>query len=220
MKVQLEKTFDLPFGADAAWGLLQDIEGVAGCMPGAKITERIAEQRYKGTVAVRFGPANMSFRGEVEVGTVDPATRTLRLVGKGTDTTGSSGASLDLTARVDAVDAASCRLVGNSEVSMSGKAATFGGRMMSSVADQILKQFVANFITQVQARQAAAAPAAAAPAATGAGLDAGAAPGAPPAASAAAPAAAPLNGLALLWAILTDWLRSLLGRGGGAGARR
>ena len=44
-------------------------------------------------------------------------------------------------------------------------------------------------------------------------------PGAPPAAS-AAPAAALLNGLALLWAILTDWLRSLLGRGGGAGARR
>ena len=206
MKVQLEKTYDIPVAAEAAWALLQDIEGVAGCMPGAKITERIDERHYKGTVAVRFGPANMSFRGEVEVGALDAATRTLRLVGKGTDTTGGSGAAMDLTARIDAVDdAAACRLVGSSEVSMSGKAATFGGRMATSVADQVLKQFVANFIAQLQARQAAAAPAS---------TDAAAAePGSPAAApiAAAAPAAAPLNGLALLWAIVTDWLRSLFG---------
>ena len=61
---------------------------------------------------------------------------------------------MDLTARVEAVDAASCNLVGTSEVSMSGKAAAFGGRMMDSVADQVLKQFAANFAAQVQAMQA------------------------------------------------------------------
>ena len=82
--------------------VLQDIEGVAGCMPGAKITERVDEQHYKGTVAVKFGPASMSFRGEVEVRPIDAPTRTLHLFGKGTDTTGSSGASMDLTARVEA----------------------------------------------------------------------------------------------------------------------
>ncbi len=42
-------------------------------------------------------------------------------------------------------------LVGKSEVAMSGKAAAFGGRMMNSVADQILKQFADNFATQVAA---------------------------------------------------------------------
>ena len=139
-----------------AWALLQDIEQVAGCMPGARITERVDEKHYKGTVAVKFGPANMSFRGEVEVHQVDAATKTLRLVGKGTDTTGSSGASMDLTARIDAVDAANCTLVGHSEVSMSGKAATFGGRMAGAVADQVLKQFAGNFASQVQALQSQA----------------------------------------------------------------
>ena len=39
---------------------------------------------------------------------------------------------------------------------MSGKAAAFGGRMMSSVADQVLKQFADNFAAQVQALQAQA----------------------------------------------------------------
>ena len=153
MKVALEKTFAVPGSADAAWALLQDIEGVAGCMPGAKITERVNDRLYKGTVAVKFGPASMSFRGDVEVGRSKPASKTLHLVGKGTDSTGSSGASMDLTARVEAIDATSCNLIGASEVSMSGKAAAFGGRMIDSVADQLLKQFAANFAAQVQAMQ-------------------------------------------------------------------
>ena len=103
---------------------------------------------------MKFGPASMSFRGEVEVVVARrQRARPCTSFGKGTDSTGSSGASMDLTARVEAVDAASCNLVGASEVSMSGKAAAFGGRMMDSVADQVLKQFAANFAAQVQAMQ-------------------------------------------------------------------
>jgi carbon monoxide dehydrogenase subunit G len=193
MKVQLEKSFDLPGPAPAAWAVLGDVERVAACMPGAKITERVDDTHYKGTVAVRFGPANMSFRGEVEVAALDAATMMLRLVGKGTDSAGGSGASMDLSARIEAVDGANSRLVGASEVSMSGKAAAFGGRMAQSVADQVLGQFAANFAAQV--REAASAAADGAPAAAG---------------DSAAPAPAQaLNGLALLWAVLKGWLRSL-----------
>jgi carbon monoxide dehydrogenase subunit G len=199
MKVQLEKTFALPGSADSAWTLLQDIEKVAGCMPGAKITARTGERQYKGTVAVKFGPASMSFRGDVEVMTLEPSTKTLRIVGKGTDSTGSSGASMDLTARVQAIDAGSCNLVGTSEVSMSGKAAAFGGRMINSVADQILKQFATNFTAQVQALQSQRPTE---PTAEGERV-------APMPAPAAPPAPTQLNALALLWAVIKDWLRSL-----------
>jgi carbon monoxide dehydrogenase subunit G len=191
MKVQLEKTFALPAPADSAWALLRDIERVAGCMPGAHITERPGDRRYKGTIAVKFGPASMSFRGEVEVVALEPASRTLRLSGKGTDATGTSGASMDLTARVEAVDASSSRLLGSSEVTMSGKAAAFGARMMSSVADQVLKQFGDNFANQVRAMQPQS------PAAS------------PQAGAATPPGGHPLNGLALAWAVIKDWLRSL-----------
>src|SRR5512140_324398 len=193
MKVQLEKTFAMPASADTTWGLLQDIERVAGCVPGARITERIDDTHYKGTMAVEFGPASLAVRGDVQVRALEHAGRTLRLVGKGTDTTGSSGASMDLTARVEAIDASSCNLVGTSEVTMSGKAAAFGGRMMNSVADQVLQQFADNLATQVQALQAQAP----------------AAPGGAAAAPAVAPGSTQLDGLALLWAIVKDWLRSL-----------
>jgi hypothetical protein len=94
---------------------------------------------------------------------IDATAKSIRLVGKGTDTTGGSGASMDLMARLEATGDAACNLLGNSDVSMSGKAAAFGGRMMGSVADQILKQFAANFANRVQALQgqAGAAPPAA-----------------------------------------------------------
>lgn len=192
MKVQLEKTFPMPASADTAWALLQDIEAVAGCMPGAKVTERIDAEHYKGTVALKLGPANMLFRGDIEVKRLDAATRTLQLVAKGTDSAGGSGASMDLTARVVAVDAASCNLVGTSDVSVSGKAASFGARFMGPVTDQVLNQFAANFAARVQPMQAPVA------GSTGA-----------TAAAAASTEAQPLNGLELMWAVFKGWLRSL-----------
>ena len=185
MKVQVDKIYPMPCPPGVAWEFLQNLEAVAACMPGAKITERLDAGRYKGTVTVRVGPATMSFRGEVEMKDVDAAARTLRLLGKGTDSTGSSGAAMNLTARIETAAGGLCNLVGASEVSMSGKAAAFGGRMMNSVADTILKQFADNFAGQVSALQANR--------------------GAPP-------AAGELNGLALLWTIFKDWLRGLFSK--------
>ncbi len=195
MKVQLDKTFPMPSSPAIAWEFLQDVEAVAGCMPGANLTERVDENRHKGTVKVRIGPATMSFRGEVEVQDIDPATQSLRLIGKGTDSTGNSGVSMNLLARIDAVDGGLSELVGSSEVSMSGKAAAFGGRMMNSVADKILLQFADNFAAEVAALQARGS----GPAAAG---------------DTAAPAsrAGELNALALGWAVFKDWLRGLFAK--------
>lgn len=199
MKVQIDKTYPMPCPPEVAWEFLQNVEAVAGCMPGAKITERLDAGRYKGTVTVKVGPATMSFRGEVEMKDVDPAARTLRLLGKGTDSTGSSGASMNLIVRIEPAEGGLCTLVGASEVSMSGKAAAFGGRMMNTVADTILKQFADNFAVQVGALQAQRAAAAG-------NVTAAAAVPIPP------PAAGELNGLALVWTIVKDWLRGLFSK--------
>ena len=194
MKVQLDKTFPMPSSPAIAWQFLQDVEAVAGCMPGAQLTERVDENHHKGTVTIKVGPATMSFRGEVEVQDIDPTAQSLRLIGKGTDSTGNSGVSMNLLARIDAVDGGLCELVGSSEVSMSGKAAAFGGRMMDSVADKILLQFADNFAAEVAALQEPGA------ARTGDGTQK------------AAARARELNALALAWAVFKDWLRSLFSK--------
>jgi uncharacterized protein len=204
MKVALDKAFPLDASADDAWLLMQDIEAVAGCMPGAKITERIDDTHYKGTITVRLGPATMAFKGDIEVIALDRALRSLHLVGKGTDSTGGSVATMDLTAAVEATGAA-CTLTGKSEVTMSGKAAAIGGRLMAPASEQLLKQFVANFAARLDAMKAArvAASESVNEHAPESAVDtAPARPTAPPPAP-----PAELNGLAFLWAMIRDWLR-------------
>lgn len=198
MKFEVEKSFPMPACPEVAWQFLQNIEGVATCMPGAKITEQLDATHYKGTVGVRVGPASMSFKGDIEVIGVDSATRSVHLGGKGSDATGTSGAAMDLNARIEATDDGRCNLVGRSEVSLTGKAATFGGRMMGTVTDQLLKQFAANFAAQVEALQAAQ---------SAGGNNAAAA---TVAVAAAPPAQAQeLNGLLLIWVVIKAWFRSL-----------
>lgn len=206
MKVVLDKVFPLAASADSAWQLMQDIETVAGCMPGAKITERVDATHYKGTITVKLGPATMAFKGDIEVLALDAAARSLHLSGKGTDSTGGSAAAMDLVAAVRASGEAS-ELTGRSEVTMSGKAAAIGGRLMGPVSEQLLKQFVANFAARLDALNAQTSPALAeggADVATGASSTASATSST---ASTAPPAE--LNGIAFVWAMFRDWLRGL-----------
>lgn len=153
MDVKLEKVFPVAAPAKAAWHVLADIRAVAACMPGAEITGESGPNQYKGTVKVKMGPASASFEGQIDVLGLDPAQMEMRLLGKGQDSKGSSGASMELKAQIVAVDAARCELRGASTVAVTGKFANFGGRMMEQVSEQILKQFAENFANRAIAAQ-------------------------------------------------------------------
>lgn len=193
MKVELDKAFKIEAPASAAWQFLQQIEAVAACMPGAEITEQIDAHNYKGKVKSKIGPATMAFDGAIEIKGIDPDKRELRLRGSGQDTKGTSSASMDLTAWVVDGAEAGCELKGQAEVSVNGKVASLGGRMMNQVADQILNQFGKNFADNVLA----------------AGSDERA--GKAKAQLAAKPRE--LNALALAWSVLLGLLKRLFKKG-------
>lgn len=213
MEVKLEKRYPLDVDAVRAWTLLADLKAVAGCMPGAEITEQLSENSYKGGVKVKVGPATAQFGGTVEVLACDPEARRMVLRGKGADKGGSS-ASMDLNAVVEADPAnpAHCVLVGDAAVIVNGKFAQFGGRMMVQVSDMILGQFVENF-RQTALSMPAPAGAAAAAAAPGEAATASSATAAPAAAPVAAPVVArEINGLAIFWGLVKGWWLGLFGR--------
>jgi carbon monoxide dehydrogenase subunit G len=193
MEVKLEKTFPIAAPAANAWRLLQDIKGVAECMPGAQITERIDDTHYKGQVKLRVGPASAIFSGELEIKALDANEKKMEMFGKGSDVGGASVATMNLIARVRDSGDGKCELVGVSNVTVSGKMANFGGRMMTQVSDQILKQFGDNFATRVIAMGEGAA--------------------AEQAAAAVARQPKELNVLALIWRALLGFFKSLFGGG-------
>jgi len=220
MEFKLDKQYKVAASVDSAWQLLTNVPEVAGCMPGAQISEQLDATHYKGNVRVKVGPAVAAFAGDIEVLALDPATRTLRMLGKGADKGGSS-ASMDLTAIVTAADDGGSTLNGQANVIINGKFAQFGGRMMVSVSDVLLGQFAATFSDKARALEDARPSAGSAPASTGhaepsgttaAPSDAPPLPAPAPRAAASAPAARELNLLSLVWAILRGWIMGLFGR--------
>lgn len=152
MNVDLNKNFPLEHSLDSAWHLLSDVEVVAGCMPGAQITEVVDENNYKGTVRVKLGPVNMAFSGDIVVQSVDVEKKQIHLICDGKDNKGTSSATMDLTATVADGDDTASALLGDAKVIVNGKLASFGQRMMAQVSDQILEQFADNFRKQLVAR--------------------------------------------------------------------
>jgi carbon monoxide dehydrogenase subunit G len=215
MEVKLDKRYPLDVDPARAWAILQDLKAVAGCMPGAELSEQLSETSYKGGVKVKVGPAVAQFGGTVDVLEKSEADRKMVLRGKGADKGGSS-ASMDLTAIIEADPAnpAHSVLHGDAAVIVNGKFAQFGGRMMVQVSEMILVQFVENFRQAALALPAPASVAMAADAEAAFGAaDAGAAAPAPSAAPAAAPkVAGEINGLAIVWALIKNWWLGLFGK--------
>jgi carbon monoxide dehydrogenase subunit G len=215
MEVKLDKRYPVPASPEQAWTILSDIRATAGCMPGAAITEQIDDTHFKGTVKSKVGPAVMTFGGDIEVMALDSATKSMTMLGKGADKSGSS-ASMNLAAHVEAGETPGTSvLVGVATIIVSGKLAQFGSRLLVPVSDAMLAQFANNF-----SAAAAAVPAPAAAPVAGAATAPGtpeAATGAAPPAAAPAPMPAPqpvkeLNALALMWTVFKSWLKGLFGK--------
>ena len=234
MEVKLDKRYPIDASPAQVWAVLRDVRTVAGCMPGATITDQIDATHYKGAVKVKIGPALAAFAGDIEVLAVDEATYRTQLLGKGADKSGST-AAMNLDAHVEPGETpGQAVLVGAAVVTVNGKFAQFGGRMMVQVSDMILGQFADNFRIAAAAVPAASAPAhvpvaAANPVETAAaGAVAAAAP--PDAATAPASPATPqaqrlptpsapppkatteLNAMAIAWMLIKNWFASLFGK--------
>ena len=211
MEVTIEKQYPVAAAMPAAWAVLSDMHALATCMPGAQITEDVDATHFMGSVRVKVGPAVAAFAGTIEILTLDAASHTLKMLGKGADKGGSS-ASMELTAQLLPGEGGHCVLAGHAAVIVNGKFAQFGGRMMNSVSDIILAQFAEVFSQKAQALQAAqAAPADHAAAPTSAGESAPATP-APAPAVAAPVVATEFNALGLVWALIKNFFAGLFGK--------
>ncbi len=192
MQVTIDKTFPIEAPSAGSWQILSDIRTVASCMPGAEVTEQVDDSHYKGRVKAKIGPATMTFEGTIEVLGIDSETRELRLTSKGQDTKGTSSAQMDLTARVLDGEAGGSELKGEAVVTVNGKIASLGGRMMTQVSDQILNQFGKSFAAKAAALAAD--------------------PGRVEAPKTVVEEPQAINGLAFAWSVIVGFVKSLFGK--------
>jgi carbon monoxide dehydrogenase subunit G len=218
MEVKLDKRYPVAAPLAQAWAVLADIRATAACMPGAQITEQLDPTHYKGTVKAKVGPAVMQFAGDIELQALDATTRTLQMLGKGADRGGSS-ATMQLQALLEPGDDEShCVLAGTATVTVSGKLAQFGSRLLVPVSDAMLAQFADNFRAAAQAAAPVHGSGSRQPATeyhdestTTLMIQGAQAPGDVPRPTPAAPVKE-LNALALMWTVVKGWFAGLFGR--------
>ena len=176
--MELQNSFVVPTDIDTAWAKMQDVEGLAPCMPGATLESHDGDD-FTGNVKVKLGPVSMVFGGQARFVSKDEATHTMVIEGSGKETKGSGTAKGMVTAVLVAEAPDRTRVDVNTDLTITGKAAQFGRGVMRDVAGRIVDQFSANLATMIGATGAAAAGAAAAGAAGDSSTPAAPAPAAP-----------------------------------------
>jgi len=140
-------TIDRPVGE--TWKVLTDLEFIAPCMPGAQLTE-IEGEEYRGFVKVKVGPISASYKGKARFESQDPETHVAKLKAEGRDPR-QGNANAMITATMAAVGDAQTEVSIHTDLSLSGKIASFGRGAIEDVSKKILGQFADNLQDKLEA---------------------------------------------------------------------
>jgi uncharacterized protein len=117
-------------------------------MPGAQITEQVDDTHYKGSVRSKVGPAVMTFNGDIDVLEAwTPASSKLQMLRQGrrqVRLVGLDGPDGLITSS-PATPRTACWQRQAAVITVSGKLAQFGSRLLVPVSDAMLAQFADNF---------------------------------------------------------------------------
>lgn len=194
--MELTNEFVIDRNIEETWKILNDLEFIAPCMPGAQLTE-IEGDEYRGLVKIKVGPITANYKGKASFIEQDVENKVAKLKAEGRDPR-QGNANAMVTATMTAVGDDQTNVEIYTDLGLSGKIASFGRGAIEDVSKKILGQFTDNLRDKLaEGTGADEAPAAAAPAATPAPAPAPAAAAPAPAASApaAGSAAAPSPGI-------------------------
>jgi carbon monoxide dehydrogenase subunit G len=140
--MRLTNTVPVKASPDEVFALVNDVERVASCMPGASLDGRDGDA-WVGRVRIKVGPITAAYSGSVRFLEVDAVRRRLRVQASGADTHGSGDAEAEVV--LDVVDAPEgARLQISTDLVIRGKIAQFGKGAIATVSDKILQQFAQN----------------------------------------------------------------------------
>ncbi|MDF2976982.1 MAG: hypothetical protein K0S40_1710 [Actinomycetospora sp.] len=138
----LDNQLAVPADPDAVFALLNDVERVAGCLPGATLEGRDGEA-YRGRVKVKVGPISAAYAGTLRFTEVVPEQRTLRLSARAADAHGAGDAEADVVLSVAEADGGAT-LELHTDLLVRGKIAQFGKGAITTVSSRLLDQFARN----------------------------------------------------------------------------
>ncbi|WP_354682406.1 2Fe-2S iron-sulfur cluster-binding protein [Cupriavidus necator] len=144
---RIEGSFTVPYAQEAVWAFMADLPAVAGCLPGAVLTE-VAGDKVKGHIAIRFGPMSAKFDGAARLQR-DDALRRGVLKGAGQDSLSNSKAAGDIAYQLKALSAHETEVKVDLQYSLQGPLAQFS---RSGLVRDFVRRMIADFGKSVARR--------------------------------------------------------------------
>lgn len=137
----IEDSFTVRTPAERLWALMQDVEAIAPCLPGAELTEVVDERTWKGRVHVKVGPVQMAFVGTVVMDEVDDVARRARLSAKGTEQRGRGAARASVESWLEPADDGATTVTIRSDITVTGAAAQLSRGLLPEMSKLLTRQF-------------------------------------------------------------------------------
>jgi carbon monoxide dehydrogenase subunit G len=141
--MHIDSTFSVVAPINQVWDTLMDFERVAGCLPGARILNKLSDDAYQVGMTVKLGPVTMQYKGLLNVIERNAPEHRAVLGGKAQETRGQGTAEATVTL-VLAEDGAATRGSVSADLALSGKAAAMGKGVIGSVTEQMMSLFAKN----------------------------------------------------------------------------
>ncbi|SPS02047.1 xanthine dehydrogenase family Fe-S subunit [Cupriavidus taiwanensis] len=144
---RIEGGFTVPYALDEVWAFMADLPAVAGCLPGAVLTE-VAGEKVKGHIAIKFGPMSARFEGAARLQRDDANKRGV-LKGAGQDSLSNSKAAGDIAYALKALSAGETEVAVDLQYSLQGPLAQFS---RSGLVRDFVRRMIADFGKSVSRR--------------------------------------------------------------------
>jgi uncharacterized protein len=145
----IKNEFEVAEPVEKVWQFFDNIPQVAACLPGAKLTEDLGDDKYKGTVAVRMGPVRLQFAGTADITERDEAAKRIVVHASGADEKGRGQASMVVSATLTRAGRGT-KVGVTQDLQLSGAAAQYGRGMISDVTAVLMRDFSANMQDRIE----------------------------------------------------------------------
>jgi carbon monoxide dehydrogenase subunit G len=158
--MELTNDFTVAAPLDEAWPLLTDIERIAPCVPGFKLTGQ-SDGEYQGTMKVKVGAVQTSYECVIRFVELDEQGHRAVIAARGNELRGQGGVTASITSTLSPAGEGSTRASVITDLDVTGRVAQFGRGILADVSNRLVNQFVRKLETTIlagQAQRAGAAP--------------------------------------------------------------
>ena len=146
MEVKAEKKIKFYQEKSLIWNKMIDPSFIVKSVPGAELTEQTDERHFKGKISIKIGPVTAKFNGEAEFTLLDESNNELTMEGKGLDASGKGSANITMNIKLLPLEGGGTEMQSSMKLSITGKLAQFGSRMIVAVNNKMFDHWSNNFI--------------------------------------------------------------------------